>query len=1159
MTTPAARSPAIRLNERQREASAADRSVWVTANAGSGKTFVLATRVLRLLLAGTPPAQILCLTFTKAAAAEMSNRVFEALRQWAVADDETLVALLENLEDRLPAPDELIRARTLFTDALETPGGLKIQTIHAFCTALLQRFPFEADVPARFGILEDQVAVDLMRAARDRVFQRAVDQAATAEGKAMASLATNAQADHIGALVDEITRAKSAFRDWIGQRQWPDIQAEIGRTLGVGQRPLSDIEAEVLQSPHIVRVDWPTLIAAMKEGGKRPSKHADKLAALAAKGGTDTDDYLAFFLKANHDPIDPEWMFSKTWREEHPRVLNQFTAEADRLANLYAVRAAAIVRDASIDLFTVARAVIAAYEREKRARAAFDHDDLIDRAQSLLTQSSGAAWVLFKLDNGIDHILVDEAQDTSPAQWTIVSALAEEFFSGEAARKTARTLFVVGDEKQSIFSFQGADPDVFDRVREDFRNRIEGAEQMFRNVPLDTSFRTLPAILQAVDTVFQNATLSQSVTADGRWLGHTPVRRDPGVVEIWPPVIGENPPEPDVWTQPFDAPKRNDPTLEHARRIAAVIAHWTATGEPLAPGSTPIRPGDIMILVRKRKALAAAILRELKASGVPVAGADRLRLKDHIAALDLMAACRFALLPEDDLNLAALLKSPLCGLEDDDLIAIAPGRRGTLWQALRGISETRGDYRLVVERLQTWLARADQVSPFRFVSEILGAEGGRRAFRARLGAEADDVLDEILAMALRHGATEATGLQGFCDAFDLMEKEIKRDMEQGGDSVRLLTIHGAKGLEAPLVILADTFGVVRATNDPKVMRIGGETGPFVWKPGGVQTPETEAAIEEARARRDDEERRLLYVALTRARDRLVITGHHGPDAPKPLTWYQACTDALADTLAPLADPYDAGFDVLRTPVPASEDKATKADARALTTTPQMALPAWLGAPALVEPPARRFVAPSAAWMAGPEDDAVDEAPPLAEDPLEPAAPAFAARKGRIIHTLLEQLPDRPQGDWARLAHAYATRHLAPDDPAGAAQRITDETLSVLQDPELARLFGSEGRAEVPVTGPLGASADRMAAGIVDRLLVTPDRIVVADFKTNARVPERVDDVPSAYLSQMAVYTDILGRIYPDRDVEALLIWTTGPTIMPLPADVLHGVLNRLAP
>ena len=894
---------------RQRQATASDPSIsaWVSANAGSGKTHVLTQRVLRLLLKGAPPAQILGLTFTKAAAANMAGRIFNTLAEWTTLGDEALTKAIIDSGAGTPRPDELKFARRLFARTIETPGGLKIQTLHAFCERLLQLFPFEANVPAHFKVIDEREAQALMKEACDRAI--AAIEASSSEANALEFVAREAGVFNFDKLLPETQRFASTFEAFDVA---PSFAAALRARLGLApEATTASVETEMLRGDvgRKRREAW----AQRLDGG---SKNDQKLAAglrevERVEPGSRVDALLRVFFVEDGagDPRGSEErpIVTKPLVKRAPALLVELEAEQRRLTTLREALRAAQAVERSAALFAVAKAILTHFAEAKAERGALDFDDQIARALELLTRSS-AAWVLHKLDYGLDHLLVDEAQDTSAEQWGILAALTAEFFSGAGARSTRRTVFAVGDEKQSIFSFQGAAPEKFAEMRRFFEKRCREAEKRFEIVPLNFSFRSSSTILAAVDKTFQaNEAWRRVVAADESYPVHEAVRSTmKGVVELWPTIKPAVEPDPEDWRMPLDEPARDDPAVILAGRIAGTIGQWLAPDsrervvdeESGAPRR--IRAGDVMILVRSRNAFFEAMIRALKTRQVKVAGADRLKLRDHIAVMDLIAAGRAALTLDDDLTLACVLKSPLIGLDEDDLFALAVDRRGPLASALA----VSGDQRALeaARRLSLWRERARTLTPYAFYARLLGEDGGRRALLSRLGPDAADPIDEFLALALGHEQSEAPSITLFLAEVEATDAAIKRDMEAESDGVRVLTVHASKGLEAPIVFLPDACGAPDGRHDPKLLRLApaGPNDPplFAWSRKKDEDCEALAAARnERRAAEAGEHRRLLYVAMTRAAQRLIVAGYENTKGRADGCWYDLVHDGLADGMS----------------------------------------------------------------------------------------------------------------------------------------------------------------------------------------------------------------------------------------------------------------------
>ncbi|MDE1148937.1 MAG: double-strand break repair helicase AddA [Azospirillaceae bacterium] len=1134
---------------KQRQASDPRTSVWVGASAGTGKTKVLTDRVVRLMLAGTLPGRVLCLTFTKAAAAEMANRIAERLAGWAVMPDGDLTLALDELNGRPPTRDEVLTARRLFARVLDTAGGMKIQTIHAFCQSLLRRFPLEARLPPNFEVMDDRTAAEALAEAQAHMLASAQERPDTALGRALARLAGALNEESFGDLLGDLVAQRGRIRRILESHGGLDATiAALFRHLGVAP---GESEGGVLAAgcrDDVLDVaGLRAACAALAEGTKTDVERGigiqlwlDQIDRRVA----DLDAYRRLFLTA--EGTVRAKLAGKDATAANARAPDILAAEGQRLIDLQEKLRAVTVAHSTSALLTLAESMLEGYQRWKAGRALLDFDDLILAASALLTGDAQAcAWVLYKLDGGLDHILIDEAQDTNPEQWRVVSALAEEFFAGQGQAETNRTLFVVGDEKQSIFSFQGADPAEFAHMRRTFQARVEAAEQPWATVDLETSFRSVGAVLQAVDTVFAQREARDGVS--GGDILHRPFRQGmAGKVELWPLVRPGDSLESPAWAPPLHHEPEDKPAARLATVIADQIAHWLAKGEVLEARGRPLTAGDILVLVRRRNAFVQQLVRALKDRGVPVAGVDRMVLTEQLAVMDLMAVGQFLLMPEDDLTLATVLKGPFVGLGEDDLFTIAHGRRGHLWPALVKRAETDDRFRPAYLWLRGLLGAVDYTAPYELFAGLLTracpADGasGRRALLGRLGAEAIDPVDEFLSLSLAFDRTHPPSLQTFLHWLAAGQTEVKRELDVGakqggppGGQVRIMTVHGSKGLQAPVVILPDTTR--KPVASPRILWPQGQDGGVpLYAPRREQEDKaSRIARADADRRRDQEYRRLLYVALTRAEDRLHVCGYEGKTATGDDTWFRLTEKALA-TVAP-SQPFDLTLvsrqgwsgDGRVLSQPQTRPPVTRAATREGTEdTPPP--PTWLSAPPPAEPTPSRPLAPS-------RPDAEE---PAVRSPLGQGEAREARRfkRGTLIHKLLQLLPEMPVEGRAHAARRWLARPghgLAPADRA----EILAETLRVLTDPLFADLFGPASRAEVPLVGTVGT---RPLAAQIDRLVVTDTEVRIVDFKTNRPPPLTPDEIPTLYVQQMAAYRAALRQIYPGLEIRCLLLWTDGP-------------------
>jgi ATP-dependent helicase/nuclease subunit A len=1138
----------------QRRASDPAISAWVSANAGSGKTHVLTQRVISLLLKGEDPAKILCITFTKAAAANMASRIFRDLAAWISLDDTALDREISKIAGESNAAARA-RARRLFALALETPGGLKVQTIHAFCTRLLHQFPFEADVAAGFSVLDEATEQQLLDRITLAVLLEGAGKRDSPLGRALEAAVAAAGDQTLQEVLREAIGARERIRHWVeisGSNE--AAVAQLAQALGVGpDETVAGIEADFLAQSAISPGEWDSIAAILTQGQKSDQSQGALFAGLTALDQRQRlASYLSIFCTKEMKPRAR--IVTQAISDLDPFLAERLRSEQDRICALLERKNAVICLEKSRALLTLAHEILARYRAEKDRRGLLDYDDLIDRTLTLF-QKASAAWVLFKLDLGINHLLIDEAQDTSPKQWEIIRTLAGEFTSGAGARTVKRTLFAVGDDKQSIFSFQGADPKIFAMMARDFEADFRNAGLAFERVPLRTSFRSGAAILGAVDTVFARPQAHAGLTGDPTATVHEYLADTaPGCVDIWPLTRADAKEKPEGWDAPFDARSETSPQIRLARRIAQNVALWRTAGT---------RPGDVLVLVRQRGSLFESIIRALKDARIPVAGADRLILTDHIAVMDLIALANALLLPQDDLALAAVLKSPLFGFDEDDLFRIAWDRgEKSLRMSLLGQASENERYAQAASAIARLTDDARRLSPFAFYARVLGADGGRRKFLSRLGPEANDALDEFLNLALDYESRETPSLQGFVAWLRAAQTQVKRDMEQGRDEVRVMTVHGAKGLEAPIVILADTTTRPAGYHPPRLIPVSvNGTEALVWAGARADDP---AAVSYARegilAANENEYRRLLYVAMTRAQERLVVCGvarrpTQNDDAPKPDgCWYHLIEQALVETGDAEAQSVEIDAEdgegkirrylksQLRPPRPATPEQPR----------PEDALPGFLTHAAAADATRVKPVSPSEAW-----DESGAGVPAAAG-----AERGRAMRRGRLVHRLMQSLPDIPAARRGEAARLYLARAGGDEFDEAAREEIAAQVQAMLDDVRFAPLFTAGSRAELPLVGHVARQgrAPLPVSGQIDRLAVTAERVLIADYKTNHAPPRTLDEALAAYpdyVLQLALYRALLGAIYPDRPVRAALVWTETPDLMEIPAHSLDAALARL--
>ncbi len=1141
----------------QARASDPASSAFVSANAGSGKTHVLVQRVIRLLLEGVPPEKILCVTFTKAAAANMAERVFSTLGHWVTLDDDALDHAIIEAGIVRPSPKLRTTARKLFACALETPGGLKVQTIHALCTRLLQQFPFEANVPARFTVLDERDQNEMMERANLKVLLDASRDPDSATGKALNIAMASAADVTFKEVVREACLSRDHFMAWTDAAGSVEAAAaQMSAGLGVDPGDLiEDVEQEIVDGPYLRRSGWEDIAAALDTGSKSDSDQAVSLrAALKSAGTTQVDEYLDVFLTDERAPRKS--VVTKKFSENNPAIGRLFDAEIIRLDPLIERRRALMVRDRTQALLHIATAAATHYRREKQERGLLDYDDLIDKTLLMLDRVS-SGWVHYKLDRGVDHVLIDEAQDTSPRQWDIIAHIISEFTSGEGARDgVTRTIFAVGDEKQSIFSFQGAAPHEFDLRRRALKTKFEAAGLKFDPVSFTYSFRSGAAILQSVDHVFREEIIYGSIHAENTYPVHNSLAdAGPSLIDLWGLQLPDGKQDIEGWRAPFDAVSVTSPEVRLARRIQAdirrLVESGTMTGR--AGDRRPLRYGDMLVLVRRRGNAFDAVIQALKHANIPVAGADRLKLTEHIAIIDLMNLADALLLPQDDLALAVALKSPLFGLDDDDLFKLAWQRRGSLRDALRQHAAGDEKFRIALERLDACAQHAVSETPFAFYAWLLGGDGGRKRILRRLGHEANDALDEFLELALGYERKAPASLHGFMAWLRTADLEVKRDMEISRDEVRVMTVHGAKGLEAPVVFLVDTTSSPADTQRLRLIHLPRDSslphmpGVVVWAGKKADDPAVVAAARMAMlGETEDEYRRLLYVAMTRAADRLIVGGcmPGNMNSVRKLSWYDLIGKGLENSGLHLETIETSDGVVKRYTRP--EDGAIARGAAAVAKAAPVELPAWLHVPAPPEAAAEVLLRPS-----GPAEDEGRQF--RTGESVQSRAKAL--RRGTLVHRLLQSLPDVATARRRDAALNYLARNAA-DWGDGERDALTEQVLALIADARFAPVFSSGSRAEVSIAGRLERPGrlSALVSGQIDRLVITPHEVLIVDFKTNQAPPA---EAPSAYIRQLSLYRAVLQKLYPQRAIRAALLWTETPELMEVSAPALDAELASI--
>lgn len=1131
-------------------------SLWVSASAGTGKTNILTRRVLGLLLHGVRPEKILCLTYTKAAAVEMAKRIQEKLAAWVwqdeVALEKNITAIVGHAEYD---PAMLHRARSLFVRCLEVVDGMKIQTIHAFCQGVLQRFPIEAGLVPNFQVADDRLGQSLAAAAIAEILPLPELQSSL---ELLSEYCANPEM--LQELVQKFAQNRYAYNQAIAAHGSIEAMlAHSAKFLGLSP-PLADdaFLMENLADAALPLADLrralPILLASSGVSDRKCGAAIQGFLSLPITERPGAfDDYSAAFL--TKEGAVRERLLTKEVIVPHPDIGTLILAEAGRVEKIRRGSKYRKILALSHAALRLGESFAACYRRHKQAQHVLDFNDLLEQTKNLLNRPGIGPWILYKLDGGIDHILLDEAQDTSREQWDIIQALTADFFTGDSGRGP-RSVFVVGDPKQSIYGFQGADPRSMQYMHSFYRQQNFAAGQLWQDVALQQSYRSTPPVLQTVDKIFTSSDAQAGVrylnAADAQrqnflneeTIRHIPIRdAAPGLVEIWPPPPAAEKPTIDAWQTPAQQTTRADNVQALAQIIARTIADWLRRGEMLPENTItgrparPIHAGDIMILLPRRGGMMQALTQALKQHDVPVSGIDRLLIREHIAVMDILALARFALLPEDDYSLACALKSPLLSWPTDKteawLFDLCHHRQNqSLWARLQSMAGTRPEFAAAVLDLQAVLDSANNGTPYEFFTSLLYQRGGMKRLLDRLGAECAEPVIELLNLCQQQ-SRHCPQLRSFISWIDTKSKEVKREMDQAGAQVRIMTVHAAKGLQAPIVFLPDTARRPHGQKQTANFLYDDSQKIILW-PGGkdnlagkIGQAWQQAADDEAAA----EYHRLFYVALTRAEDRLYIAT--SSDKPREKSWYhyamaagavaQECTMDFAAYGYP--EWRGQGWRLQNGPVPHFIRTASD------TTAPTEPPTGLFDAPP-PEPVPNRPLRPSVFATTPPASPLA----PTANSPLSPS------RRGTIIHRLLQTLPEVAAEKRLAQARNYL-QSLRPELPPSAEDEITAEVLRLLDHPEFAPFFKT-GLVEAPVVGIYG---NKVYSGQIDRLVIGAEDIWILDYKTGPNAPQHSAEIPDAYVQQLRIYRFLVAAQFPRHRLQAGLLFTAVPRLFVVPA------------
>jgi ATP-dependent helicase/nuclease subunit A len=1099
-------------------------SLWVSASAGTGKTKILIDRVLSLLVQGIEINKILCMTFTNAAAQEMLERIYQETTNWIAHSETELFICLEKLLHRPPAPQEMRKATSLLEDITHPLNILKVKTIHSFCSDIAHKFALEMDLNPSIQILDHTELKAFIKEVKSRIFLK---KEIFNTGLNIISQITEAKLEEIiEVIITSKTKLEAVFCNDIDT-----IENKLKYLFKCNN--LSNIE-ELLKDfcNHTTHSKLLPLGNIIKAGGITDLDKAQRIeswlnSALEIKISK-IEDYLSCFLKKDGEKLKKVFSLGVTSKLDISLL--------DTIQDLcyeYIENKKSLCLIENTKLFLkLSQFVLEQYQQYKKSKNSLDYNDLITKTANILRSENMSNWILYKLDHQIEHILVDEAQDTSAEQWLIIDSLSTEFFSGVSAIEVPRSIFIVGDEKQSIFSFQGANPEIFNLMQQYFKERILASTGKFAEITLDTSFRSAPIILDCVDKVFNDPILQRSVTTKPHIL-HTAHRSNyEGSIEVWPLVksIKLDSYKHESWNLPVKRVEKYNASKVLAKLLALKIKEWLSKGKFLSSYDRNLLPSDIMVLVRKRSEFIDHFIDYCKKFHIPISGKDRINLKDQIVFEDLLSLAKFALLPEDDLNLACLLKSPIIGITEEELFQLCHTRHSSVWNSLIEKQTTNKRFKKITEELMLYFNMADFMSPFEFFYKVLEIYDGKKKFISRLGLQVTDILEEFLRQAEKFEKDANISLQSFVIWIERNTFDTK-NQTSSLNTIQIMTVHSAKGLQAPVVILADPMDIPE--NNELLYWL--DDIPVWPAKQSLLNQECTLLKQQYLKQQLDEYYRLLYVALTRAEDELIICGYEKLSVLSSNSWYQLLwqklyTDSSLKMFECLGDmeieaftsPYYIKLGAQHMFYPLSTENTSQATL----------LPSFLEEPFIEA--AHKYFKPT--------------------ESIETSDENFFL-KGQVMHRLLEFLPSIPQDYHRSLAASLLQSLSLPTLEVG----LDNKALTILNDKNFDFIFYNKNSiAEVNIAGYLEILGETFfVSGKIDRLILEENEVIIIDYKTNKILPKTEADIKLSYLKQILTYRQLIKKIFPQKNIRIMLLWTEEKNLMEISPKFIDNLEKEI--
>ncbi len=1073
------------LNLPQLKASDPNISVWTMASAGTGKTKVLIDRLMKLLVRGANPQKILCLTFTKAAANEIKLRINQEIERWSKSDDDELQLMLKNLFGFDPKKQFLSKAKNLLPELFKSPEPIKICTIHAFCQYVLKKFPIEAGISPTFKIIDELLMHQVLEKLKKELFFEKSCK------NAIKYFAQNFHETTIDEILHEIISGKFlSLTDSFSDAQ--TYKGYLSQKIGI---PMNNTE-DIVQS-YVLNIPIKEQISLKSEN----SKDAEIINSINAYLSLSLKEKIrrwrnlnAIFL--NTDQNKRVSILSKKTKDQNPHLAELLKEWQINFANLIKEIANNTALNASCYLYEIAESLLAKYQSFKVQNEYLDYEDLVFFTNKLLSKSIDKDWVLYKLDGGIDHILVDEAQDTSASQWHVIQNLISDFFSGQS-RQDDRTIFVVGDEKQSIYSFQGADIKALQNTKYLISSGMKNANKDYKNVQLTNCYRSTQVVVDFIQKSLNQSSANFKVP-DVKSMRPTSLGR----VELWPmlPQLGQK--KGAFWPAPTQIHTHEATKVQVSRIIASYVKNLLSKKIILPSTKAAIKESDITILVQRRNAFTDLLIDSLRKEGLSVCGLDRIKLQSNLSILDVIAIAKFVLLPSDNLNCAIVLKSPLFNLKENELHEIVFGK--TIWNNL--CSSTNPVHKEIFSKMQDILKLYADYSVSDFFFLLLDCLGLRTLLLEANCKSDDQVIDEFLQVTKRFESEIGGNLYNFVDWFENNELQVKRDpLSEGG--IKIMTVHAAKGLESSVVILPNAISL--NINENRICWIEDDCVLFLPRDKSDLITSYKALEEE---KSYQEYLRLMYVALSRCKDYLIICSDSSHKEAHKSSWYSIASNAIMQLGVSIKS------ELL-------EQLGLKGNIWVLQSQD---FEICKKNEELLAPKTKESLITQKWSQGSPSATALSQiaSPPLEEEDS-------AALYGSIVHKLLEESAngELPQEIFN---HPLLFR-LSLEERTKTISRLKN----LFSTDFWQGLFNDKVYTEVPF---FDHKNDQSFVGRIDLLAVSEFEVRIVDYKTDAFVPKSEKDIPTKYLEQMHRYKTAISKIYPNQKISAFILWFENCTL-----------------